>query len=317
MGHLVQLAGDPTVKGRRAVSTRNAKSLEALFRDFLEWEPTLPVDLSGAPDFARLAAYLAPLCRMLRDDVAESLGDVESPLRILADDWRQLLFPEADDRQFADAYAQTVTFALLLGRTEGANPLTLGNAQQALDADHTLLSKALEILTVPEARERLAAPLNLLVRVVGAVPHCRFVGPTDPWLHFYENFLAAYDPRLRKNAGAFFTPAPVVRAQTRLVDDVLANYLGKRLGFAHPEVVTLDPALGTGTYLLAIMERALERVRDEEGPGAVAGQATALAENLYGFELMVGPYSVAELRRSAALYGPLAQTSPREARAFT
>ena len=301
VGRLVRLAGDPATEGRKAVSQRNARALEALLRDFLNWEPTLPLDVSGAPDFERLAAHLAPLCRMLRDEVADSLSESESPLRTLAEDWRQLLFPEADDRQFADAYAQTVTFALLLGRTEGADPLTLRGAQGALDAEHTLLSKALEILTVPEAQGRLAAPLKLLIRVVGAVPHGRFVGEADPWLYFYEDFLAAYDPRLRKNAGAYFTPAPVVRAQTRLVDDILANRLGKRLGFAHPEVVTLDPALGTGTYLLAVMERALERVRDEEGPGAIAGQATALAENLYGFELMVGPYAVAELRISGAL----------------
>ena len=301
VGRLVRLAGDPATEGRKAVSQRNARTLEALLRDFLNWEPTLPLDASGAPDFERLAAHLAPLCRMLRDEVADSLSESESPLRTLAEDWRQLLFPEADDRQFADAYAQTVTFALLLGRTEGADPLTLRGAQGTLDAEHTLLSKALEILTVPEAQGRLAAPLKLLVRVVGAVPHGRFVGEADPWLYFYEDFLAAYDPRLRKNAGAYFTPAPVVRAQTRLVDDILANRLGKRLGFAHPEVVTLDPALGTGTYLLAVMERALERVRDEEGPGAIAGQATALAENLYGFELMVGAYAVAELRISGWL----------------
>ena len=301
VGRLVRLAGDPATEGRTAVSQRNARTLESVFRDFLNWEPTLPLDLWGAPNFGRLAEHLAPLCRMLRDEVADSLDESESPLRSLAEDWRQLLFPEADDRQFADAYAQTVTFALLLGRSEGADPLTLRRAQEALDAEHTLLSRALEILTVPEAQRRLTAPLNLLLRVVGAVPHGQFVGPADPWLYFYEDFLAAYDPRLRKNAGAYFTPAPVVRAQTRLVDDILANRLGKRLGFAHPEVVTLDPALGTGTYLLAVMERALERVRNEEGPGAVAGQATALAENLYGFELMVGPYAVAELRISGSL----------------
>ena len=301
VGRIVRLAGDPATEGRTAVSQRNARALEALLRDFLNWEPILPLDFSGAPDFGRLAGHLAPLCRMLRDEVNDSLGESESPLRALAEDWRQLLFPEADDRQFADAYAQTVTFALLLGRTEGADPLTLGSARDALDAEHTLLSKALDLLTVPEARRRLAAPLDLLVRVVGAVPSGRFVGSADPWLYFYENFLATYDPRLRKNAGAYFTPAPVVRAQVRLVDDILTRCLDRRLGFGHPEVVTLDPALGTGTYLLAAMERALERIRDEEGPGAIAGRATTLAGNLYGFERMVGPYAVAELRLSGAL----------------
>jgi hypothetical protein len=66
-------------------------------------------------------------------------------------------------------------------------------------------------------------------------------------------------------------------------------------------VVTLDPAAGTGTYLLGVTEHALHRVEVEQGPGSVAGQATALAANIYGFELMVGPYAVAELRVSRAL----------------
>jgi len=77
--------------------------------------------------------------------------------------------------------------------------------------------------------------------------------------------------------------------------------LGKPLGFADPAVVTMDPAAGTGTYLLGVIEHALGRVEAEQGPGAVPGQATQLAKNLYGFELMVGPYAVAELRVSRVL----------------
>ena len=87
----------------------------------------------------------------------------------------------------------------------------------------------------------------------------------------------------------------------RLVDDLLVHRLGKPLGFADSGVVTLDPAVGTGTYLLGAIEHALGRVEVKQGKGAVAGQATTLAGSLYGFELMVGAYSVAELRVSRAL----------------
>jgi predicted helicase len=92
-----------------------------------------------------------------------------------------------------------------------------------------------------------------------------------------------------------------VRCQVRLIDDLLVNRLNMPLGFADPGVVTLDPATGTGTYLLGVIEHALKRIKTEQGAGAVAGQATGLARNLYGFELMVGPYAVAELRVSRAL----------------
>ena len=141
----------------------------------------------------------------------------------------------------------------------------------------------------------------MLLRVIDVVPPTTLTGPEDPWLYFYEDFLAVYDPGLRKNAGAYYTPVEVVRAQVRLIDDLLVRRLGKPLGFADPGVVTLDPAVGTGTYLLGVIEHALGRVRAEQGPGAVAGQATALAQKLYGFELLVGPYAVSELRVSRAL----------------
>ena len=137
--------------------------------------------------------------------------------------------------------------------------------------------------------------------MVAVVPPATLSSPEDPWLYFYEDFLAVYDSRLRKDAGAYYTPVEVVRAQVRLIDDLLVNRLGKPLGFADAGVVTLDPAAGTGTYLLGVIEHALSRVETEQGAGAVAGQATTLAENLYGFELMVGPYAVSELRVSRAL----------------
>lgn len=291
---VVRLAGD-------AATPRDAHAIERLLRDFLSWEPFIPTDRRGKIDLEGFAALLAPLCRMLRDDVTDALGNPRSPLVQLAGDWRQLLFPHATDEQFADAYAQTVAFALLLGRSEGADPLTLESAVRALDAQHNLLSRALRVLTDPNARAEIAASLNVLLRVLAVVPPDTLAGPEDPWLYFYEDFLAEYDPNLRKDAGAYYTPVEVVRAQVRLIDDVLVRHLGKPLSFADPDVVTIDPAAGTGTYLLGVIDHALGRIEAEQGAGAVAGQAATLAENLYGFELMVGPYAVSELRVSRAL----------------
>ena len=122
VGRIVRLAGDVAGEGRQAVGAEDARALEPLLRDFLSWEPVLPLDRGGRLDLGGFAGLLAPLCRLLRDDVAEALGDAGSPLVQLAGDWRQLLFPDATDEQFADAYAQTVAFALLLGRSEGADP---------------------------------------------------------------------------------------------------------------------------------------------------------------------------------------------------
>ena len=309
---VVRLSGDVAVDGNKAATPQDAHAVERLLRDFLSWQPFIPTDRTGKIDLEGFAALLAPLCRMLRDDVTDALRRPASPLVQLARDWRQLLFPDASDSQFADAYAQTVTFALLLGRSEdAAEAFTLESAEAALAAQHNLLARALQVLTDPNARADIAASLDLLLRVIAVVPPAALTAPgDDPWLYFYEDFLAVYDPKLRKDAGVYYTPVEVVRAQVRLIDDLLVHRLGKPLGFADPGVVTLDPAVGTGTYLLGVIEHALGRVEAEQGAGAVAGQATTLADNLYGFELMVGAYSVAELRVSRALRDRGAQLPP-------
>ena len=314
-GRLARLAGDILAEGADAVQEQDAMQLARLLCAFLDWQPILPQDPRGRIDFKAFAALLAPICRLLRDDVAEALGSDASTLAALAQDWRQMLFPDATDAQFGDAYAQTVTFALLLGRAEGADPLTLESAQETLAAQHNLLSRALQVLTDPNVRSEMSASLALLQRVLGVVPPALFLAGTssrspaegavgavrDPWLYFYEDFLAAYDPALRRDAGVYYTPTEVVGAQVRLVDDLLTSRLGRALGFADREVTTLDPAVGTGTYLLSIVEHALGRVAENYGSGAVANYATELAGNLHGFERLVGAYAVSELRVSQAL----------------
>ena len=101
-------------------------------------------------------------------------------------------------------------------------PITLtgDSADAALAVQHNLLSRALQVLTDPDARADIAASLDLLLRVVAVVPSATLIGPEDPWLYFYEDFLAAYDPDLREKAGAYYTPVEVVRAQVRLIEDL-------------------------------------------------------------------------------------------------
>ncbi|MBI4805047.1 MAG: N-6 DNA methylase [Desulfovibrio sp.] len=297
IGNLIRFSGDIVTDGREAVAQQDAQQLTDLLRNFLMWEPQMP----SSP--RELASILAPLCRMLRDDVIEALHEPESSLQDVAQEWRVLLFPDADDRRFADAYAQTVTFSLLLAKSYQADTLSLEDSIGKLRGGNGLLAKALQVLSSDIARGEIIAPLSMLQRVIARIPDSALSrGRQDPWLYFYEDFLAEYDPNLRKNAGAYYTPVEVVRCQVRLVDSLLSEKLGKRLGFADPEVVTLDPAVGTGTYLLGVVEHALAKIEAEEGPGAVAPRAESLANNIYGFEYLVGPYAVAELRLSRMIH---------------
>ncbi len=291
-----RLAGDVTKLGARAYDDDAIAALDALLRDFYAWQPLVPGSAR------QLADLIAPLCRLLRDDVRDALGRHSPAMRAVAHDWREYLFPDASDAELADSYAQTVVFALLLARSDGSDTLVLDQAVAALTHANSLLARALQVLTDPQLQADIGASVALVQRVVRAVPPGTMThGRRDPWLHFYEDFLAAYDPALRKNAGAYYTPVEVVQAQVRLVDALLRQRLGKRFGFADAGVATLDPAVGTGTYLLGIVEHVAEQVRTREGAGALPGRAHNLARQLYGFELMVGPYAVAALRLTRAL----------------
>ena len=293
---LLRFDKDITKHGAKGIAEAHADHFRAILTRFLAWSPIIPKET------LRQAELLAPLCLLLREDVADALRDEASPLVSLAKDWRTLLFPEADDDRFADAYAQTVTFALLLARSEGADVSSLANATAKLEADHSLLSRALQVLTDPKSRAEIEPSLRLLQRVIGAFPDTAMkAGKEDPWLYFYEHFLAAYDPKLRKDVGAYYTPVQVVECQVALADELLRKKLKKPGGYTHKDVITLDPAVGTGTYLLGVIDRALAPVAEEQGKEAEKAKASSLAARLFGFELLTGPYAVAELRVTRAL----------------
>ena len=287
----VRFSGDVTTDGAAAFDAAEAEQLRRLLYDFLQWEPIAP----STP--RALAELLAPLSRMIRDDVSSALGDPASGLSQLAREWRDVLFPDADDAQFADAYAQTLTYALLLARFSGAEHADLATAERTLDSGHGLLAGALRILGSPDVRDEVGAGLDVLIRVIEAIDTSQLQGEgNDPWLYFYEHFLAAYDPRLRNNYGVYYTPPAVIGAQVRLIAELLETRFGKDLAFAADDVVVLDPATGTGAYPLAVIQHALDRAADFYGAGVRRQYASQLARNVHAFEVLVGPYAVAHLR---------------------
>lgn len=308
-GEPVILVGDLTTSGETLSAT---DQLERLLRDFLTWKPA-PITSVGT-----LVRSIAPLTRLLRGEVRDQLATEaravrggasrhEQPFTGLAKDWRSLLFPSATDDTFADGYAQTVTFALLLARTEGID-LTGRSLHQVgaeLGPDHSLMGKALQLLTDDVAAD-FRVTLDLLVRVIGAVQWERVRrGKRDAYLHLYENFLEQYDNDLRKQSGSYYTPHEVVDEMVRLTEEVLTARLGREKGYRDDGVVTVDPAMGTGTYLQTILERVADQAAEHDGPGGVAPAVAQVAKRLYGFELQMGPYAVAELRAAdlLALHG--------------
>ena len=292
VGKAVKFSGDVSSDGAEAITSQNADALLSMFRDFLSWEPTVPSNPKA------LAEILAPICRLLRTDVLTALEDPKSNLTTLAQDWRIYFFPDADDKQFADAYAQTLTYALLLAKFSGAVDLSLTQAVKTIRKGHNLLADTLKILGDEAAREQIDVSLSLLERLISAIDISALIRreDEDPWLYFYEDFLAQYDPKMRKERGVYYTPIPVIQTQVRLVSELLAEHFDAEFSFVDENVVTLDPACGTGTYILTAVKHGLDQITAARGAGMRVSAATTAAANIHAFEILVGPYAVAHLR---------------------
>ena len=191
-----------------------------LFAAFYDWSPIAP----RKPQ--QLAETSARLCRLLREQVVEQLGRGEARLTSLKADWGNLLFPEADAKEFADGYAQAVTFGLLMARARDIELTeTIEPAAKALRRTNTLIGAALALFTEePDEGHPLATSLRTLARVLGAV-NWHAISKDDPeaWLYFYELFLQHYDTALRKKTGSYYTPPEVVSAMVGLVDEALRS----------------------------------------------------------------------------------------------
>ena len=294
---VVRLEGDVESAGRRL---RAPDSLLTLISDFLGWTPQPPRSA------AQLAETTARLCRLLRDEVEEHLRRGSPSLTNLAEDWRKLLFPSATDKTFADGYAQAVTFGLLMARAQGID-LSDGLDRVAVELrqTNTLIGTALRVLTDDVGSETaLSTSLDTLTRVLNVVDWGDISkGEPEAWLYFYEQFLSVYDNELRKQTGSYYTPPEVVQAMVRLVDEALRSEVrfGLSQGLASPEVTVVDPATGTGTYILGVLRRIGEMTEADLGPGAVPGAVEAAVSRIIGFEMQFGPFSVAQLRVLAEL----------------
>ncbi|MEB3160631.1 MAG: type ISP restriction/modification enzyme [Synechocystis sp.] len=292
IGKTIKFSGDITIDGEEAVTAQNSEALLFLLQDFLKWEPVVPSSPKA------LAEMLAPICRLLRADVLSALVDSSSNLSNLAQDWRVYFFPDADDKQFADAYAQTLTYALLLAQFSGTDNLSLNNAVKAIRSGHNLLADTLKILGDESVREQIDVSVSLLERIISAIDISVLIRQEneDPWLYFYEDFLAQYDPKMRKERGVYYTPIPVIQAQINLVADLLTQHFDAEFSFVDKNVITLDPACGTGTYILAAIKHGLDKITEARGKGMRVSAATTAATNIHAFEILVGPYAVAHLR---------------------
>jgi hypothetical protein len=269
-----------------------------------------------AEHLAMLMAHSARLVRgIVRDRLAElhEAGDPPHALLEVRQTFRDVLYahPEAAGYSAADfntlfsaAFAQTLAFGLLLVREATRRPVE-PDAWRHMPEEHPLMRTALRVLSLDEVVDDVGIGFVVMRDTVNSfAPEILNIPPSgrDPILYFYENFLQTFDPVARERYGVYYTPIEVVRYMVGALDRALRDNLGTQ-GLCDPGVTILDPATGTGTFLLGIAER----VRAQEaaaGEGMAALALLNLARRMFGFELLVGPYAVAHYRLHHALRRP-------------
>lgn len=293
-GQTATLWRDGTLTGSASMTDRPGW-LE-LWSEFCSYTP----QIDSAP--SALAATMGRRVSLLRDSVTDALTARDPSLGYLLDLWRGLLSAEFTEDAFADNFAQTAMAGLLLARGLTTEETTFGLsvAADALNnADHAVLAEVLEHISKAARSDNvLDVHLSSIVDAVTAVDVTK-PSNDDWWVEFFEAFIREYDRQLQQDRGVFYTPKEIVDYQIRSADWLLRNHLGKPDGFADEKVTTLDPACGTGTYLLRLIDYVSEQTRQQRGEGAVTESTQRTIDNAHGFEVMVAPYTISRMRLAA------------------
>ena len=301
-----------------------AEKVATLLADFL----SVPPDKLGNTN--TLSRALAVRCHDLRDFLLEELERQEQEhqegrLYGLYAVFKKEVFQALALKEFADAFAQTLGYGLFLAKLNAGEltAVTLGNAKRHIPTNFALLRELVnfldeldqdeyrgirwlveEILSIMNALDLTAIHEDLAFtkrqgRQSAPTEDERLLFAKDPYVYFYEDFLKAYDKDTRKGRGVYYTPPPVVNFIVRAVHDILKDTFGITQGLADRKRVTvLDFATGTGTFLLEVLQQIFETV--SEGIRAQIVKEHVL-KNLYGFEYLIAPYTVAHLKLSQFL----------------
>lgn len=271
-------------------------------------------DPPQAKDAEHLAELLAHSARLVRGIVRDRLAELalenktDTPLHQVRKEFRDVLYshPEAGgysaadfDELFSSAFAQTLAFGLLLVREATCGAPVTAHAYEHMPDEHPLMRTALRVLSLPEVVAEVGVGFEVMLQTVNGfdpdILALRKDG-SDPILYFYEFFLQTFDPAARERYGVYYTPVEVVRFMVGALDRALKQDLKKPQGIGDPSVHILDPATGTGTFLLGVADRLRREVSETDGPGQAPAALRGLASRMYGFELLIGPYAVAHYR---------------------
>ncbi len=300
-----------------------------------------------------LALRMARLTHFIRDMIVTAFekDSASTTLRELHAAFEKALIPDLPIPQFADMFAQTLAYGLFAARVNHQGPIgsfkRLGAASE-IPKTNPFLRRLFETITGADLDEEpYAGFVDDLTQLLADTDMQAVLADfgkrearQDPVVHFYETFLAAYDPKLREARGVYYTPEPVVSYIVRSVDHLLKTRFGcpngladtatvkyereeetagqvKKVKATSPRVLILDPACGTGTFLYTVIDHIRAEFMRQGNAGMWSGYVrNHLLPRIFGFELLMAPYAVAHFKLGMQLAGHDLTPAQREKWAY-
>lgn len=313
--------GEVTDKGIKPL-TENFEQFENLIKDFCTH---IGQTIKSSK---KLAEMMAGKARLLSEVIEKALTNDEnnsedSTLKDQMKSFQQILIHDINPKGFADVYAQTITYGMFAARLHDATISTFSRqeAYELIPKSNPFLKNLFGYIAGLDVDDRIKWIVDDLVNIFLACNveemlknYGKATKTEDPIIHFYEDFLSEYDPKLRKARGVWYTPAPVVNFIVRAVDDILKTEFDLPQGLADTsktkimvdaqgkmieqevhKVQILDPAAGTGTFLAEVIKLIHKKFEGQQGIWSDYVE-THLLPRLNGFELLMASYAMAHLK---------------------
>ncbi|MGL2609480.1 type ISP restriction/modification enzyme [Helicobacter pylori] len=279
------------------------RDLIAFFRGFFNHEAA---PITNAKDFA---THLSAPTKYLKDALIAYQKDTH--VSSIFNNFKEYLYEELSFEDFSDAFAQTLTYSLFIAKLNHPfEKIDLNNVRSSIPKNFAVIREMADFLKKLDAIKEIQWLLNEILSLINHVDMDSIIkdlnDDKDPYLHFYETFLSAYDPKLRESKGVYYTPDSVVKFIINALDSLLKTHfkdapLGLKSALDNENIKLLDFATGTGTFLLEAFRKALEtRKTSDGGTSTKEDKYQNLLKQFYGFEYLIAPYAIAHLNLSQA-----------------
>jgi hypothetical protein len=321
----------PSERAFWTAAAHPAKLVASHGERFVEYLKRVMLHAAPLTDPKDVAWFLASYARDAKARLAAAKPAALDPLRTALEQALGLTFTgQEGDHFFRSTLVQTLFYgvfsAWVLWHRTHPSPGDRFDREKTTKYLHLpVLRKLFREVSDPSQLEewRLEEVLDWTADVLNRVDRAAFFDrfrDAEAVQYFYEPFLEAFDPQLRKQLGVWYTPPEIVRYMVARVDAVLREDLGRPDGLADEEVFVLDPCCGTGAYLVEVLRAVADRLKDR-GEDALLGAhlKKAATERLFGFEILPAPFVVAHLQLGLFLQGagaPLDEAKKERAAVF-